>query len=70
LSASPARRPASPAENSDKRAAYSETKPIDSKHLTTIGLGGEKAEEKLTKKPLTEIAGFHNFSRQSSGLKN
>jgi len=33
--------------------AYSETKPIDSKHLTAIGLGGEKAKAKLKKKPLT-----------------
>jgi hypothetical protein len=35
-----------------------------------IGLGGEKTKEKLKKKPLTGIAGFHNLSRQSSGLKN
>jgi hypothetical protein len=46
-----------------------EAKLTDCKHLTTIGLGGKNAEEKLIKKPLTQIAGFHNLSRQSSGLK-
>jgi len=48
----------------------SETKPLDFQHLTTINFSRKNAREKLTKKPLTEIAGFHNLSRQSSGLKN
>ncbi len=42
----------------------SETKPIDFQHLTTIGSDDEKAKEKMKKKPLTGIAGFHNLSRQ------
>jgi hypothetical protein len=70
LITSPARGPASPPEDSDQMPPGSETKPIDFQHLTTIGFSRKNAEEKLKKKPLTEIAGFHNFSRQSSGLKN
>ena len=66
---SSARGAASPPEYSDQLTPDSETKPIDDQHLTVVVLGGKNAKEKLTKKPLTEIAGFHNLSRQSSGLK-
>jgi len=50
-------------------AAYSETQLVDYKHITAIGPGDKKAEEKLKKKPLTEIVGFYILGRQSSGLK-
>jgi hypothetical protein len=46
-----------------------ETKLIDFQHLTAKGLRGQNAKEKFKKKPLTETVRFHNFSRQSSGLK-